>query len=116
MDVKNYLVLLAAIAIKIDKKERVGERALDDILKYLAEELEGDNPFSGPQDLRATAFEMVEKGILDFEKGFLSLSYTGYRIIQDGRLLRFLRKEVPQKVREGMEKKNPFLRAKDSQS
>lgn len=106
-NVEHY-VILQAIAVKLDKEEKPGTRALDELYKCLLEELEHENPFPDAGSLKATALEMLEEGLLDIEKGFISITFTGYMKLSHSKLLSFLRQEIPKKIREQLDKKNPF--------
>lgn len=107
LNVEHY-VILQAIAVKLDKDEAPGTRALDELYQCLLEELKHENPFPDAGSLKATALEMLEEGFLDIKRGFISLTFEGYMMLSHSKLLHFLRQEIPKKVREQLDKKNPL--------
>ncbi|MDP3785226.1 MAG: hypothetical protein Q8R12_04130 [bacterium] len=106
-NIKHY-VILQAIAVKLDTEEKKGTRALDELYQCLLEELKNENPFPNAGSLKATALEMIEEGFLDVERGFISLTFTGYMRLRSSPFMDFLRKEISKEVQEKLDKKNPL--------
>jgi len=104
----KHLIILQAIATGLDEEEKKGVRALDELYECLQKRLQAENIFPDAASLRTKALELVEEGFLDFQGGWVRLTFMGYLKLTNSELMSFLQKKIPEETRKKLEAQSPF--------